>query len=171
MEHTDWTFSGHVTILFRTPVRASPYVRVETVWCPKSRAENQVTVSLCSMSWDELAQRLYTALCSLQTKSSWHTSSLPRSSFTQHYSREQGLLFEDRLGDHHPSIQAFSVGHGRIIDSVKKCPLAPPHAALGFQDSCLFWVEDMFQGPLKWSEFYPRKPLRYWIPQSPCCMP
>ena len=56
----------------------------------------------------------------------------------QHYSREQGLLFEDRLGDHHPSIQAFSVGHGRIIDSVKKCPLALPDAALGFQDSCLF---------------------------------
>ena len=56
----------------------------------------------------------------------------------QHYSREQGLQFEDRLGDHHPSIQAFSVGHGRIIDSVKKCPLALPDAALGFQDSCLF---------------------------------
>ena len=56
----------------------------------------------------------------------------------QHYSREQGLQFEDRLGDHHPSIQALSVGYGRIIDSVKKCPLAPPHAALCFQDSCLF---------------------------------
>ena len=68
MEHTDWTDSGHVPILFRTPVRVSPYVRVETVQCPKSRAENQVTVSLCSMSWDELAQHLYTALCSLQTK-------------------------------------------------------------------------------------------------------
>ena len=68
MEHTDWTDSGHVSIFFRTPVRASPYVRVETVQCPKSRAENQVTVSLCFMSWDELAQSLYTALCSLQTK-------------------------------------------------------------------------------------------------------
>ena len=77
---------------------------VETLQCPRSRAENQVTVSLCSMSWDELAQRLYAALCSLQTKYSGHTSSLPKLSFTQHYSREQGLLFEDRFGDPPPSI-------------------------------------------------------------------
>ena len=77
---------------------------VETLQCPRSRAENQVTVSLCSMSWDELAQRLYAALCSLQTKYSGHTSSLPKHSFTQLYSSEQSLLFEDRFGDPPPSI-------------------------------------------------------------------
>ena len=77
---------------------------VETVRCPNSRAENQVTVSFYSVSWDELAQRLYTALCSLQTKYSRHTTSLPKHSFMQHYSREQGLQFEDRFGDPPPSI-------------------------------------------------------------------
>lgn len=65
----------------------------------KSRAEGPLTVSMCSVSWEDPAHPLYTRLCLLQTKYSLHTSSFSRPCFTHQHSREQGLLFEGRFGD------------------------------------------------------------------------
>ena len=88
-----WPYSpGHVWA-------AHPVSGVERVWCPQSRAESPVTVSVCSVSWDVPAHPLYTPLCPLQTKYSWHTSSLPKRCFMHPHSREQDLLFEGRFGD------------------------------------------------------------------------
>ena len=70
---------------------------VETVQCPKSRAENQVTVSLCSVSWAELTKRLCTLFSADKI---FMTHLFPSQAlFTHPHAREQGLLFEDRLGD------------------------------------------------------------------------
>ena len=78
---------------------AHPVSGVEMVWCPQSRAESPVHVSVCSVSWDVPAHPLYTPLCPLQTKYSWHTSSFPKRCFTHPLSREQDFLFEGRFRD------------------------------------------------------------------------